>query len=208
MPSCKSRCFVMLFKKYVSLCPETTSSSAFYLQPLSKPTATQWYSAKPLGHNTLSKAISKICKLAGMSGFKTNHSLRVTAATRLYQSGVDEQLIMEKTGHRSLEGVRSYKRTSDEQRESISDILSNRKVPRMDTVAAPTHIHDPQGEAKSCTSSPSKGREVVAYSNTQDTSLQPVTASTMNFQANTKNSLPGSFIFNSCSTVNFNIHYN
>ena len=36
-----------------------------------------------------------------------------TAATRLYNAGVDEQLIMETTGHRSLEGVRSYKRTSE-----------------------------------------------------------------------------------------------
>lgn len=31
----------------------------------------------------------------------TNHSLRATAATRLYAAGVDEQLIAEKTGHRS-----------------------------------------------------------------------------------------------------------
>lgn len=38
-------------------------------------------------------------------------------------------IVMEQTGHRSLEGVRSYKRTSDQQREALSDIL-NRKVPR------------------------------------------------------------------------------
>ena len=31
---------------------------------------------------------------------------------------------MERTGHRSLEGVRSYKRTSEEQREALSDILN------------------------------------------------------------------------------------
>ena len=54
-----------------------------------------------------------------------NHSLRATAATRLYQSGIDEQLVMERTGHRSLEGVRSYKRTSDTQREVSSDITKN-----------------------------------------------------------------------------------
>ena len=31
---------------------------------------------------------------------------------------------MERTGHRSLEGVRSYKRTSDDQREALSDIMN------------------------------------------------------------------------------------
>ena len=36
---------------------------------------------------------------------------------------------MEKTGHRSLEGVRSYKRTNMEQQENLSDILSATKRP-------------------------------------------------------------------------------
>lgn len=116
------RCFVWLFKKYRQLGPVTN-----------KPPCHQtncWYSAKLLGHYTLSKTVSRLCTAAGIQGFKTNHSLRATTATRLYQYGVDEQLVMERTGHRSLEGVRSYKRTSDEQREALSDIL-NRKVPRV-----------------------------------------------------------------------------
>ncbi len=47
---------------------------------------------------------------------KQNHSLRATAATRLYEVGVDER-----TG---LEGVRSYKRTSHQQ-QVLSDILNS-----------------------------------------------------------------------------------
>ena len=70
------------------------------------------------------RTIGRICQSAGIAGYKTNHSLRATSATRLYQSGVDEQLVMERTGHRSLDGVRSYKRTSDSQREALSDILN------------------------------------------------------------------------------------
>ena len=53
--------------------------------------------------------------------YRTNSSFRASAATRLYQAGVDEQLVMERTGHRSLEGVHSYKRTSTDQQESMSD---------------------------------------------------------------------------------------
>ena len=91
----------------------------------------KWFSNKPLGHQTLSTTVARLCKSAGISGFKTNHSLRATAATRLYQSGVDEQLVMERTGHRSLDGVRNYKRTSNAQREELSDIL-NCKRPYLD----------------------------------------------------------------------------
>ena len=43
-----------------------------------------------------------MCKLAGIHGHKTNHSLRATATSKLYLAGVDEQLVMEVTGHRSL----------------------------------------------------------------------------------------------------------
>lgn len=44
--------------------------------------------------------------------------------TRLYESGVEEQQIMERTEYRSLEDVRSYKRTSDKQRQALSDVLN------------------------------------------------------------------------------------
>ena len=79
----------------------------------------------PVGHNTLSKTVHRLCNMAGINGYKTNHSLRVTTATRLFQSGVDEQLIMARTGHRSLDGIRTYKRVSDEQHKQVSAILNN-----------------------------------------------------------------------------------
>ena len=39
-----------------------------------------------LGHNTLSKTVGRLCREAGITGYKTNHSLRVTTATCLFQS--------------------------------------------------------------------------------------------------------------------------
>ncbi len=121
----KDRCFVRLYKLYVSLCPqlESRKSNAFYLTPLRKPKGKYWYSIVPVGHNTLQLTVHRLCSAAGIEGYKTNHSLRVTAATRLYQAGVDEQLIMKRTGHRSIEGVRIYKRVSDEQEQAVSAIL-------------------------------------------------------------------------------------
>ena len=117
------RCFVRLFCLYQSHCPSNPKCNSFYLKPLKTPTRKLWYSREPLGHNTLSQSIESMCKAAGITGFRSNHSLRATSATRLYAAGTDEQLIMERTGHRSVEGVRSYKRTSTEQ-EGVSVILN------------------------------------------------------------------------------------
>ena len=65
--------------------------------------------------------------------FQDQSLLRATATSRLYRSGIDEQLVMERTGHRSLEGVCSYKCTSDDQRKTLSDIFNR-------TETAPTII--------------------------------------------------------------------
>ena len=53
----------------------------------------------------------------------TNHSLRRSCATRLYDGGVPEQLIQETTGHRSSDGVRAYKCTSSALKREASEIL-------------------------------------------------------------------------------------
>ena len=124
-----SRCLVQLFQKYISHRPP--DSTSFYLTPLRKLKSDIWYSKMPVGHNTLATTVGRICKKAGILGFKTNHSLRVTSATWLFQCGVDEQLIMSNTGHRSIDGVRSYKRISEEQKKSISTQLQMDNLPTM-----------------------------------------------------------------------------
>ena len=130
-----NRCFVRLFKLYVSLCPKDAPKDAFYLRPLTNPTSSCWYSIQPIGRNKLAQTVSRLCSSAGIQGFKTNHSLRVTNATRLYASGADEQLVVERTGHRSIDGVRSYKRTTEEQQVALSDTLNRTKQPRLEIVA-------------------------------------------------------------------------
>ena len=121
------RCFVRLYKLYNSRCPLTRPNNAYYLKPVKNPIGEDhWYTEQPLGHGTLDNTIKRMCEQAGIPGFRTNHSLRATTATRLHQSGcVEEQEIMQRTGHRSTEAVRSYKRTSREQLEQVSDILNN-----------------------------------------------------------------------------------
>ena len=187
------RCFVRLFKLYTSLCPADAPKDVFYLKPLTKPTPTCWYSNQPVGHNKLSQTVSRLCKQAGIHGYKTNHSLRVTTATRLYASGVDEQLVMERTGHRSLDGVRTYKRTSNEQQVAISDVLNRVKRSRVES--------PPNTQTISTPTMP--GPLAVPSQATQ----APVTQFA---QTSANASIPGHFHFNSCSsvTINFNCNTN
>ena len=117
------RCLVRLYQVYLSHCP--TGVESFYLTPLQKLKSDHRYSKVPVGHNTLSQTVGRLCKQAGIHGFKTNHSLRVTSATRLFQNGVDEQIIMSHTGHRSVDGVRCYKHVSEEQKKTVSGILNS-----------------------------------------------------------------------------------
>ena len=65
-----------------------------------------------------------MCKNAGMIEQYTNHA---SAATRLHHHNIEEQQIMERTGHRSAETVRSYKRTSNHQQEIAAGIFNSDK---------------------------------------------------------------------------------
>ena len=118
------RCPLRIIMKYLSLLPKGRSNNNFYLQPLRKFTPDNWFRDRPAGVHRLRDTIKELCKKAGLPGFYSNHSLRSTCATKLYHCNIDEQIIQEITGHRSL-AIRSYKRTSDSQRKFASNCLFN-----------------------------------------------------------------------------------
>ena len=120
---CPKRCPVRLYELYNSLCPTTRPDEAFYLRPLKKYNAAVWFESNPVGKNTLSDTVSRLCKAAGFVGFFSNHSLRAACATRLFDADVDEQLIKLKTGHAS-DAVRSYKRVAENKLESLTDVVA------------------------------------------------------------------------------------
>ena len=81
----------------------------------------QWSSP---GKNTLHARLKNMCKAAGISVHKTNHSLRATTATEMFRSGAPEKLIQECTGHRSLEALCCYERLDEAQHRAVSSLLS------------------------------------------------------------------------------------
>ena len=59
--------------------------------------------------------------------------MRSTAATRLFEAGIDEQLIMLRTGHSTTSGVRSYKRVGEKLKSTTSDVLNGHKKFKQDS---------------------------------------------------------------------------
>ena len=97
-------------------------SDGFYLRQLAMPKGNVWYSCQPIGHQKLATVVGDMAKHVNLEGKITNHSLRATAASHLYQQNVDEQLVMETTGHHS-NCVHNYKHMSSEQLHYLSGIL-------------------------------------------------------------------------------------
>ena len=132
-------CLVRLVEKYMSLLPKTGAKPNFYLQSLwcTKPYC--WFSTIPVGINTLRKTVSTLLKDAGLDGFFTNHSLRRTCATRLFQTGADTKLVKEITGHIS-DAVHKYQKTSIHQKMEVSKIIQGDVKPIKLSEAAPMEI--------------------------------------------------------------------
>ena len=143
-----SCCPVRILYTYFCKLPVNRTCPALYLRPRPNYNGENWYFNQPVGVNKLQSVVKKVCKNAGLNGYNTNHSLRSTAATRMYQNSCPEQLIQEITGHLSL-AVRGYKRTNESQKQYASaaiftDMYSHdSKLPRWDD--------DCEGTASFCT---------------------------------------------------------
>ena len=77
-----------------------------------------WYTTTPVGRNRLNSMLKEMYQEAGLSTNFTNHSLRAYGATTLFQAGVSEKLIQQRTGHKCL---RQYERTSESQLADVSN---------------------------------------------------------------------------------------
>lgn len=82
------------------------------------------FSSQCIGKNTLATLMKEMCKKAGLEWKGTSQitQARLTCATRLFESNVDEQLIMHQTGHRS-NAVWSYKQPTAEHDMMVSWLL-------------------------------------------------------------------------------------
>ena len=66
--------------------------------------------------------VKEVCCNAVIDG-KTNHSMRATGATMLFQNEIPERVIQTVTGHKSLDALRSYERFSTKQHKEVSIVM-------------------------------------------------------------------------------------
>lgn len=112
----------------------------------------KWYKDMALGRNSLTNNV-KIMTSAFDGNF-TNHSLRRTSTTRLFQAGVPEDVIRHHTGHRS-NAIAQYKECSNQQRVSVSATLYDENMCHEDRVG------DNRVQLNECASAMSAGYETV-----------------------------------------------
>ena len=114
---------------YLSRLPkEALQKDIFYLTPLktyeSDIPGKPWFSCIPVGRNMLDSMVKGICTDAGIQE-KSNHSLRATGATGMFQSGVPERAIQARTGHKIVEALLTYERVSSTQEQSMCSVLGD-----------------------------------------------------------------------------------
>lgn len=122
------KCYHRVLKLYFSKLPPKTlkdPEAVFYWKPKEKvPSGANaaWFLIQPVGCNTLASMVKSMCSQIGVTS-KTNHSLRATGATRLFEANVPEKLIQERTGHKSTDALRRYECTSVIQQKSVSSVI-------------------------------------------------------------------------------------
>lgn len=94
------RLLVQFYKLYIALVEILSKiNEIFYFRPKSN---TLSFENSPVGINTLNSFLPNLCKAVGIKR-KTADCLRFTCLSKLYNSGVEEKLIRERTGHNSYE---------------------------------------------------------------------------------------------------------
>jgi len=69
--------------------------------------------------------VKKMYNEAGIEEKFTNHSLRVSGATALFQSEVPEKVIQEFISHRSVKAVCQYEKVGSQKKQATCNILSS-----------------------------------------------------------------------------------
>ena len=112
-------CLVEIFRLYVGLVETHAKEvTAFYFEPSKTRFA---FDKAPVGINSLNKILPDMCDAAGFKR-KTAHSLRVTCVSSLFNSGVEEKWIRERSGHHS-NALLQYEKPTEENVSKVSKIL-------------------------------------------------------------------------------------
>ena len=106
-----------------------------------------WYDYMPLGHNKIGGMMKEISQKAGQSTIYTNHCIRVTTVTVLFQAGLEGERITNVTGNRSTTSLKPYiKAPTQYQKREASEILGKYASPvsEMQMAAPSSSVSSPE----------------------------------------------------------------
>ena len=84
------RCLVFLLNLYIAMLPDKAKEAElFYCRPLQMFAESKyWYSLQLRGKHTFNDMVKMMGSAAGIEGHFTNHSLRPTGATKLFERNI------------------------------------------------------------------------------------------------------------------------
>ncbi|XP_069130277.1 uncharacterized protein [Argopecten irradians] len=106
-----------------------TPESPFYVAVNQNNSGQKWFKNQPVGRNKLGVMMKTMASNAGLTGKKTNQSLRKTLCTKLLHSGVAPTTIMQLSGHKNVNVTstvshRPMTMTETPHRKSLPDVTT------------------------------------------------------------------------------------
>ena len=139
----KERCPVLMYKRIRDKRSEEQKqpNHHFFLTPHRNATWDMefpWkHGKKPnMSDGAIGNIMVEVKKTAGLTGAITAHTVRKTYMTNLLRAGVPANLIIQYSGHKSLDSINSYSVASVDQQKEMYEIAVNRKR-SYETVVAP-----------------------------------------------------------------------
>jgi hypothetical protein len=168
-----------------------------------------WFCNQKIGVNTVGQMMPNISSLLGLSKRYTNHSIRATAITILGQSYQDTE-IQAVSGHKSLNCLGIYKRTSTTVLENMSNTLHEQLHKRANTTDSVAENVIPIEASYSTQNSIADYNSVQQPLNDNDGFADLDFSAIDKLCASHDNRTVSVFkpTFNNCSNITFQIHFN
>ena len=119
------RCLVKLLDVYLSKLPHDSLHLYMHLlREIPSDCTKPHYTQHRVGVNALKAVLPNLSGELGCVGRYTNHCLRATAMSRMFNVCVPKKIIADKSEHCSTEALRSYERISVELQRRASDAIA------------------------------------------------------------------------------------
>ncbi|XP_076116121.1 uncharacterized protein LOC143083721 [Mytilus galloprovincialis] len=121
------RCPIQMYLLYAQKRPVNMKGdeAKFYVGINNKASSGEWFKHMAMGKNTIGKIVKTMAGEGGIEGRKVNRSARKTGITTLIHNGVQDTLVQQHSGHKSLASINDYSKASINQQREMSSILTN-----------------------------------------------------------------------------------